>query len=48
MSSNNDQTNGNTQLNTDRNAFNYRVSRLSILGSTKKVKWSDKRRFRNI
>ena len=44
----NDQVNGNTQLNTDRNAFNHRVSRLSMLGNTKKVKWSDKRRFRNI
>ncbi len=45
---NNEQQNGNTQLNTDRNAFNFKVSRLSMLGQSKKVKWSDKRRFRNI
>ena len=42
------QENGNTQLNNDRNAFNSRVSRLSILGKSKKVQWSDKRRWRNI
>ena len=45
---NNEQQNGNTQLNTDRNAFNQKVSRLSMLGKTKKVKWSDKRRWRNV
>ena len=45
---NNNQSNGNTQLNTDRNTFNQRVSRLAMLGQTKKVKWSDKRRYRNI
>lgn len=43
-----DQNNGNTQLNDTRNSFNEKVSRLSMLGQTKKVKWSDKRRFRNI
>ena len=48
MTMNNDQTNGNTQLNGDRNAFNQRVSRLLMLGNTKKVKWSDRRRYRNI
>ena len=45
---NNNQLNGNTQLNTDRNTFNQRVGRLAMLGQTKKVKWSDKRRYRNI
>ena len=44
----NEQQNGNTQVNTDRNTFNQRVSRLSILGRTKKVLWSNKRRWRNI
>ena len=42
------QQNGNTQLNIDRNAFNQRGSRLTMLGSSKKVQWSDKRRWRNV
>ena len=42
------QNNGNTQLNNDRNNFNNKVSKLSLLGKSKKVKWSDKRRYRNI
>ena len=42
------QNNGNTQLNTDRNDLNQKISKLKTLGSSKKVKWSDKRRFRNI
>jgi len=42
------QNNGNTQLNKDRNDLNNKVSKLKMLGSSKKVKWSDKRRFRNI
>ncbi len=42
------QNNGNTQLNNDRNNFNDKVSKLSLLGKSKKVKWSDKRRYRNI
>lgn len=45
---NNEQQNGNTQLNQDRNAFNQKVSRLSILGRTKKVQWSNRRRWRNV
>ena len=45
---NNEQQNGNTQLNQDRNAFNQKVSRLATLGQTMKVKWSDKRRWRNV
>ena len=43
-----EQQNGNTRLNTDRNAFNQKVSRLAMLGSTKKVKWSNRRRWRNV
>lgn len=42
------QNNGNTQLNNDRNNFNNKVSKLSYLGNSSKVKWSDKRRYRNI
>ncbi len=42
------QNNGNTQLNDSRNNFNDKVSKLSLLGKSKKVKWSDKRRYRNI
>ena len=42
------QNNGNTQLNNDRNNLNQKISKLSLLGNSKKVKWSDKRRYRNI
>jgi len=42
------QQNGNTRLNTDRNDLNQKISKLKMLGNSKKVKWSDKRRFRNI
>ena len=45
---NNEQQNGNTQLNQDRNAFNQKVSRLAMLGQTKKVLWSGRRRWRNV
>jgi hypothetical protein len=42
------QNNGNIQLNNDRNNFNHKVSKLGYLGKSSKVKWSDKRRYRNI
>ena len=42
------QQNGNTQLNTGRNDLNEKISKLKMLGNSKKVKRSDKRRFRNI
>ena len=42
------QNNGNTQLNNDRNNLNEKISKLSFLGKSSKVKWSDKRRYRNI
>ena len=42
------QVNGNPQLNGERNTFNQRVSRLAYLGRSSKVKWSARRRFRNI
>jgi len=42
------QNNGNTQLNNERNNFNDKVSKLLYLGKSSKIKWSDKRRYRNI
>lgn len=42
------QVNGNTQINDERNSLNQRISRLSFLGKSSKVKWSDRRRYRNI
>ena len=38
------QSNGNTQLNGIRSTFNDKVSRLRILGSTRKVAWDNRRR----
>jgi hypothetical protein len=43
-----DQTNGNTQLNTERNQLNRRVSKLSMLSKSKKVQWDRMRRHRTI
>tara|TARA_Y100000385_G_C12906695_1_gene556617 strand:+ start:556 stop:696 length:141 start_codon:yes stop_codon:yes gene_type:complete len=44
----NQKNNGNNQINNTRESFNEKVSKLSILGKTKKVQWEDKRRFRSI
>lgn len=43
-----EQTNGNPQVQQMRNTFNDKVSKLSVLGKTKKVLWSNRRRWRNI
>lgn len=43
-----EQNNGNTQLNKEREFFNDRVNRFSVLGKTKKVQWDACRRHRNI
>jgi hypothetical protein len=43
-----DQTNGNTQLNSERNKLNNRIDKLRMLSKTKKVKWDGMRRHRNI
>ena len=43
-----EQQNGNPCTNETRNTFNRRVSKYSMLGKTKKVQWSDRRRHRNI
>ena len=48
MSSHNEQANGNTQLNSSRNEFNERVNKFMRLGSTKRVGWTSKRRYRTI
>ena len=44
----NEKNNGNSQLNNTRESFNEKVSKLSILGKTKKVQWENKRRYRSI
>jgi hypothetical protein len=43
-----DQTNGNTQLNTERTQLNKRVSKFSMLSKSKKVQWDGMRRHRTI
>ena len=43
-----EQNNGNTQLNKERESFNDRVNRFSVLGKTKNVQWDASRRHRNI
>jgi|19_taG_2_1085344.scaffolds.fasta_scaffold54717_2 hypothetical protein len=48
VSSTDQQQNGNPHTNDTRNVFNKKVSRLTFLGKSKKVQWSDKRRYRNI
>jgi len=48
MSINISQTNGNTQLNSERNKLNSRVDRLRMLSQTKKVQWDSMRRHRTI
>ena len=42
------QTNGNPHTNETRNNLNSKISKYRMLGQSKKVQWSDKRRFRNI
>ena len=40
--------NGNTQINQTRNSFNEKVSKLRMLGTSKKVIWDGRRRNRSI
>jgi len=42
------QENGNTQLNSERNQVNDRISRYHFLGKAKKVIWDGARRNRTI
>jgi len=48
MSTNSNQTNGNTQLNSERNKLNNRVDKFRMLSQTKKVQWDGMRRHRTI
>jgi len=43
-----EQSNGNTQVNSTRDAYNNKVSKLTMLGSTKRIEWSNKRRHISI
>jgi hypothetical protein len=45
---NTQQTNGNTQLNSERGNLNRRVDKFSLLSKTKKVQWDGMRRHRTI
>ncbi len=42
------QKNGNSQLNEARENSNEKVSKLSLLGKAKRVKWNSNRRNRSI
>ena len=42
------QSNGNTQVNSERTNHNQRISQFRILGKTKKVQWDSMRRHRTI
>ena len=48
MSSTEQQNKGTPQIQGERNSINQRISRLVYLGRSKKVLWSDRRRYRNI
>jgi len=37
-----------SHTNETRNLLNSKISKYTILGKSKKVQWSDKRRYRNI
>jgi hypothetical protein len=48
MTTNKQLNNGQTQVNSARETFNAKVSRLSMLGKSKKVAWDNVRRNRSI
>ena len=48
MHNRSDQQNGNTQLNSEREQFNNRVSNKLFMGRTQRVIWNDRRRYRTI
>jgi hypothetical protein len=48
MTTNQQSNNGQTQVNSARETFNTKVSRLSMLGKSKKVIWDSVRRNRSI
>jgi len=41
-------SNSNPQLDTLRGTYNNKISKLSILGGTKRLEWESKRRHRSI
>ena len=43
-----EQRNGNTQLNSERESVNNRISKLKHLGQSKRVQWDTKRSNRTI
>ena len=43
-----EQRNGNTQLNSERESVNNRISKLKYLGQSKRVQWDTKRSNRTI
>jgi len=48
MTNTDQQNNGNPHTQEIRNKLNQNISKYSMLGKSKKVQWSDKRRYRNI
>ena len=48
MTTNQESNNGQSQINSTRNSFNDKVSKLRMLGNTKKVAWDSRRRNRAI
>jgi hypothetical protein len=48
MTTNQQNNSGQTQINSARETFNSKVSRLSMMGKTKKVQWDGRRRNRSI
>ena len=44
----NNQDNGNTQLNSERENLNDRIKTKKFLGNTMRIYWNDRRRFRTI
>ena len=43
-----EQRNGNTQLNSERESINKRISKFKYLGQSRKVQWDNKRSNRTI
>ena len=48
MTTNQQSNTGQTQVNSTRETFNSKVSRLGMLGKSKKVAWDSSRRNRSI
>ncbi len=48
MTTNQQSNNGQSQINNTRETFNNKVSRLSMLGKSKRITWDKSRRNRSI